>query len=204
MGICVLVCYLVWHLRKVWAPMTFTARPRNAPPMLPPRSHASTTNTATTTAASAACSTTSPPSPTTRSATQAPTPKSHPRRSHPRSAAPFNCSTPPSRSEPRSHNNYTTLGCVSGSPRDPDRGPPESRWRSISSSPRKPADVPSTPPPRGSGPRGRQIRDRHARRTTRRISGSPASRVTPIHHDYSFRTVTSTPILSGEENRQAP
>jgi putative transposase len=35
-------------------------------------------------------------------------------------------------------------GCVSGSPRDPARAPPESRWRSSSSSPHKPAGVPST------------------------------------------------------------
>ena len=37
-------------------------------------------------------------------------------------------------------------GCVSGSPRNPSRGPPESRWRSSSSSPHKPARAPSTPP----------------------------------------------------------
>src|SRR5271166_303701 len=37
-------------------------------------------------------------------------------------------------------------GCGSGSPRDPARGPPESRWRSSSSSPHKPAGAPSTHP----------------------------------------------------------
>ncbi len=47
--------------------------------------------------------------------------------------------TNPSRPSPPS-------GCASGSPRDPAREPPESRWRSSSSSPHKPAGVPSTPP----------------------------------------------------------
>ena len=45
--ICMLACYLVWHLRKAWAPMTFTdehpptrttrSPPRNAPPAPTPR-----------------------------------------------------------------------------------------------------------------------------------------------------------------------
>jgi Glycerate kinase family len=58
-------------------------------------------------------------------------------------------------------------GCVSGSPRDPARGPPESRWRSSSSSPHRPAGAPSTPPPRRSGPCRRKVREGEARRYDR-------------------------------------
>ena len=84
--ICMLACYLVWHLRKAWAPMTFTDEhpPQRDNPVAPaqrsqaptPRPPTSTTPRATRCAASAACSTTWPPSPATRSATPAPTPKS--------------------------------------------------------------------------------------------------------------------------------
>jgi hypothetical protein len=58
-------------------------------------------------------------------------------------------------------------GCVGGSPRDPARGPPESRWRSSSSSPHRPAGAPSTPPPRRSGPCRRKVREGEARRYDR-------------------------------------
>ena len=70
--ICLLACYLIWHLRKAWAPLTFTdehppqrdnpvarrAALRRTPTPKPP---ASTTPPATRCAASAACSTTWPP-----------------------------------------------------------------------------------------------------------------------------------------------
>jgi hypothetical protein len=69
--ICMLACYLTWHLRKAWAPLTFTDEhppaPANpvAPPAAPrpprPRPLASTTRRAAPTAASAACSSTWPP-----------------------------------------------------------------------------------------------------------------------------------------------
>ena len=45
--ICLLACYLVWHLRKAWAPMTFTdehppqrRQPRRRPRSAPPHAHA--------------------------------------------------------------------------------------------------------------------------------------------------------------------
>ena len=76
--ICMLACYLTWHLRKAWAPLTFTDEDRppavtlRPPPAVPPpprpRPPASTTRPTAPTAASAACSPTSPPSPATRSA----------------------------------------------------------------------------------------------------------------------------------------
>ena len=81
--ICLLACYLVWHLRKAWAPLTFTdehppngttpSRPRSAPPTPTPKPPANTTPPATRCAASAAYSTTWQPSPATRSATRTPT-----------------------------------------------------------------------------------------------------------------------------------
>ena len=115
--ICLLACYLIWHLRKAWAPMTYTdehppqrdnpVAAAGAHPKPTPRHRASTTPTTTRYAASAACSTTWPPSPATRSATTAPaqtcpcspTPP-------PTNAAPSNSSTPRYRSPPpRSQNN---------------------------------------------------------------------------------------------------
>ena len=30
--ICMLACYLTWHLRQAWAPLTFTAHTRTHPP----------------------------------------------------------------------------------------------------------------------------------------------------------------------------
>ena len=69
--ICMLACYLTWHLRRAWAPLTFTDEHPPAPtdPVLPPpaprlprpKPPASTTPTAAPTAASAACWPTWPP-----------------------------------------------------------------------------------------------------------------------------------------------
>jgi hypothetical protein len=68
--ICMLACYLVWHLRRAWAPLTFTdenppvpARsPRPAAPRPPrPRPHATTTRPGSPATASAACWSTWPP-----------------------------------------------------------------------------------------------------------------------------------------------
>src|SRR5271169_2287116 len=69
--ICMLACYLVWHLRRAWAPLTFTdenppvppARsPRPAAPRPPrPRPPASTTRPGSPITASAACWSTWPP-----------------------------------------------------------------------------------------------------------------------------------------------
>ena len=70
--ICMLACYLTWHLRKAWAPLTYTDEhpPRRATtPSPPPNAHRpprpkpppTTTPTAPRYAASAACSTTWPP-----------------------------------------------------------------------------------------------------------------------------------------------
>ena len=69
--ICMLACYLTWHLRRAWAPLTFTdedppapgtpSRPPAAPRPPRPRPPASTTRPGSPTAASAACSTTWPP-----------------------------------------------------------------------------------------------------------------------------------------------
>ena len=85
--ICLLACYLIWHLRKAWATTTFTdysthpnaltpSRPHSAPPTPTPRPPTNTTPTASRYAASAAaCSTTWPPSPATRSATTTPASK---------------------------------------------------------------------------------------------------------------------------------
>ena len=116
--ICLLACYLIWHLRKAWAPLTFTdehhpnattpSRPRSAPPTPTPRPPTNTTPTATRYAASAACSTTWPPSPATRSATTTPASRCpcspNP---PPTNAAPSTSSTPQYRSPPpRSQNNH--------------------------------------------------------------------------------------------------
>ena len=70
--ICMLACYLTWHLRRAWAPLTFTDENPPAPdnPVAParrsarpprPRPHTSTTRPASPTTASAACSSTWPP-----------------------------------------------------------------------------------------------------------------------------------------------
>jgi transposase len=69
--ICMLAYYLTWHLRRAWAPLTFTdenpppqdnpVAPPAAPPPPRPRPPASTTRLAAPTAASAACWTTWPP-----------------------------------------------------------------------------------------------------------------------------------------------
>ena len=115
--ICLLACYLIWHLRKAWAPLTFTdehppqrdnpVAPHSAPTTPTPRPPANTTPPATRYAASAACSTTWPPSPATRSATTTPTSRCPCSPTPPPSnAAPSTSSTPPSRSPPRSQNNH--------------------------------------------------------------------------------------------------
>ena len=69
--ICMLACYLTWHLRRAWAPLTFTDEHPPAPdnPVAParrsaprrPRPPASTTRQGSPTTASAACSSTWPP-----------------------------------------------------------------------------------------------------------------------------------------------
>jgi hypothetical protein len=66
--ICMLACYLVWHLRKASAPLTFTDQnppapdnpspPPSGPRTQRPRPHTSTTRPDSPTTASAACSTT--------------------------------------------------------------------------------------------------------------------------------------------------
>jgi hypothetical protein len=82
--ICMLACYLTWHLRQAWAPLTFTdehppapsspVAPAAAPPPPRPRPPASTTRPAIPAAASAACSSTWPPCPATRSGSPPPPP----------------------------------------------------------------------------------------------------------------------------------
>ena len=69
--ICMLAAYLIWHLRRAWAPLTYTdehppardnpVAPAPAPPPPPARPPATATNTTSPCAASAACSTTWPP-----------------------------------------------------------------------------------------------------------------------------------------------
>ena len=69
--ICMLACYLTWHLRRAWAPLTFTDEqpPGQDNPVTParrsaaarPRPPASTMRPGSPTAASAACSSTSLP-----------------------------------------------------------------------------------------------------------------------------------------------
>ena len=68
--ICMLACYLTWHLRRAWAPLTFTDEtpPRTtrsprpaAPPPPRPRPQPSTIRPGSPTAASAACWSTWPP-----------------------------------------------------------------------------------------------------------------------------------------------
>ena len=79
--ICTLACYLTWHLRKAWAPLTFTdehpPQPGNpvAPARRSPAAQAKASgqhDAAGPTAASGACSTTWPPWPATRSGSPAP------------------------------------------------------------------------------------------------------------------------------------
>ncbi|WP_163745445.1 IS1634 family transposase [Mycobacterium lacus] len=107
MLICMLACYLTWHLRKAWAPLTFTDQappqrdnpvaPHAAPPPPKPRPPPNTMTTATRSAASATCSHTWAPSPATGSATTTPTSKSTSSPTPPpTSAAPSTLSRPPS------------------------------------------------------------------------------------------------------------
>ena len=79
--ICMLACYLTWHLRRAWAPLTFTDQnpPAQQDPVAPARRSAAAQAKASyqhdqaagPTAASAACSPTWPPSRATRSASPA-------------------------------------------------------------------------------------------------------------------------------------
>ena len=101
--ICMLAAYLVWHLRRAWAPLTFTDEDPPAPARAPkpprPRHPPSTTRPAGPTAASAACSPTWPPSPATRSGSPAPARPSRCSPSPPaNSARPSTSSASPSRS----------------------------------------------------------------------------------------------------------
>ena len=106
--ICMLGCYLTWHLRRAWAPLTFTDQnpPAGGDPVAPasrsPAAQAKASrqhDQAGPTAASAACSPTSPPSPATRSASPA---QPRPCRCSPTrpasNAKPSSSSAPPSRS----------------------------------------------------------------------------------------------------------
>ena len=115
--ICLLACYLVWHLRKAWAPLDLTptsihrrattpSHPHNVPPPPTPKPPINTTPTATRYADSAGLSTISLPSPATASATTTPTSKSTSSPTPPpTNAAPSTSSTPPSPSpSPRSQN----------------------------------------------------------------------------------------------------
>ena len=82
--ICMLACYLTWHLRQAWAPLTFTDEHPPIPdnPVAPARRSAAAQAKASSqhdaagrpTAASAACSSTWPPCPATRSGSPAPPP----------------------------------------------------------------------------------------------------------------------------------
>jgi hypothetical protein len=81
--ICMLACYLTWHLRQAWAPLTFTDEHPPIPynPVAPARRSAAAQAKASArpagpTAASAACSSTWPPCPATRSGSPAPPPTS--------------------------------------------------------------------------------------------------------------------------------
>ncbi len=108
--ICMLAAYLVWHLRRAWAPLTFTDENRPAPidPVAPARRSPAASRKASRGAddhgeavrSFPPCSTTSPPSPATTSAT-APTPTRPPSPSPPPpppppNAGPSTSSTPPS------------------------------------------------------------------------------------------------------------
>ncbi len=117
--ICLLACYLIWHLRKAWAPMTFTdehppqrdnpVAPRSVPTTPIPKPPANTTPTATRYAASAACSTTWPPSPATSPLPRRQHRGARARRTHPRPTPrlrPPQHTHPPHR--PRSQNNHHT------------------------------------------------------------------------------------------------
>ena len=84
--ICMLACYLTWHLRQAWAPLTFTDEhpPTPGNPVAPARRSAAAQAKASAqhdaagrpSAASAACSSTWPPCPATRSGSPAPPPTS--------------------------------------------------------------------------------------------------------------------------------
>ena len=106
--ICMLGCYLTWHLRRAWAPLTFTDDnpPAGGDPVAPATRSAAAQAKASRqhdqagpTAASAACWPTSPPSPATRSASPA---RQRPCRCSPTrpasSGKPSSSSAPPSRS----------------------------------------------------------------------------------------------------------
>ena len=128
--ICMLACYLIWHLRKAWAPLTFTDEhpPHRDNPVAPAHRSAAADakartqhdEPATRCAASAACSTTWPPSPATRSASPAPAPKCPCSPSPPpTSAAPSTSSAPPSPSPPRSQNPNHQNRTIPGQPGNP-------------------------------------------------------------------------------------
>jgi hypothetical protein len=84
--ICMLACYLAWHLRQAWAPLTLPTSTRPPPPTRSsplsahptprPKPPASTTKPGAPITASAACSTTWPPSPATTSGSLKPPPPS--------------------------------------------------------------------------------------------------------------------------------
>lgn len=79
--LCLLAAYLVWHLRRAWAPLTFTdeAPPPRSDPVAPPnaprppssRHHSTSCPTAPQPTASTPCSPTWPPSPATTSSSPA-------------------------------------------------------------------------------------------------------------------------------------
>jgi hypothetical protein len=105
--ICMLACHLVWHLRKAWAPVTFTDEhpPQQHNPVAAAQrsTHAGQSlpsnaiPTAPRYAASAACLTTWPPSSPTGSATPTPTSGSaNLPMPHSINAAPLTSSAPPS------------------------------------------------------------------------------------------------------------
>jgi hypothetical protein len=101
-------------------------------------------------------------------------------------------------------------GCVSGSPRDPARGPPGSRWRSSSSSPHKPAGAPSTPPtswPWSARAPGSRKGNSSNDPTNQEVTSK--SRDTPIHSlDYSSAVTHPLPkrsrTLAGSHASRAP
>src|SRR6266498_4029848 len=107
-----LACYLVWHLRDAWAPLTFTDEhpqrgrtlwpPHDVHPPPRPKPPAKPTPTTSPSAASATCSTTSLRSPATPSPSAAAPSTSSPPPRH-SSAAPSTCSTPPAQSPSRRH-----------------------------------------------------------------------------------------------------
>jgi hypothetical protein len=106
--ICMLACYLTWHLRKAWAPLTFTDENPSAPqnPVAPARRSAAAQAKASRqrdppaapAAASADCWSTWPPWPATRSGSPEPPSRSRcsPSRPGP-SGKPLTSSAPRSR-----------------------------------------------------------------------------------------------------------